>query len=69
MALKHLLKAGYKAGIIVQIIIIIIIKLAYNSMGRVVQVPITHTWNGVFTTDVDEYVKKISAKMTSYDPS
>ena len=29
------------------------------SMGRVVQVLITHTWNGAFTTDVDEYVKKI----------
>ena len=30
-----------------------------NSMGRVVQVIITHIWNDAFTTDVDEYVKKI----------
>ena len=30
-------------------------------LGRpaVVQVLITHTWNDAFTTDVDEYVKKI----------
>ena len=28
-------------------------------MGRVVQVLITHNWNVAFTTDVDEYVKKI----------
>ena len=30
-----------------------------NSMGRVVQVLITHTWNDAFTNDVNEYVKKI----------
>ena len=32
---------------------------ALNSMARVVQVLITHTWNDDFNTDVDEYVKKI----------
>ena len=30
-----------------------------DSMGRVVHVLITHTWNDAFTTDVDEYVKTI----------
>ena len=43
-----------------------------NSMGRVVQMLNTHTWNDTFTTDVDEYVKKIftrSAKMILYDAS
>ena len=28
-------------------------------MGRVIQVLITHIWNDAFTTDVDEYIKKI----------
>ena len=40
-------------------------------MGRVVQELITHTWNDAFTTDVNEYVKKVfySEKMVLYDSS
>ena len=36
-------------------------------MGRVVQVLITHFWNDAFTTDVDEYVKKIFYWVSKHD--
>ena len=41
-----------------------------DSMGRMVQVLITHTWNDAFTTVVDEYVKNLFywvSKMILYD--
>ena len=36
-----------------------IIATKFYGMGGVVQMLITHTWNAAFTTDVDQYVKKI----------